>query len=364
MTAIPRRARRALWLALAAACLVPLAGCGSSGGSHAGGGFKVAVFSVGSRTDGSFGQAWADASANAARTTGAKVQWVGDMNTPDQYVSQGTSYAEAGYNLIVLAHGAMLPAGIQLAKRFPHTQFCVAPVPAPPPGASPKNLCIVDAKQEIGAFRAGMLAGLVTRSNVVASNQSLPVPAITRQVEAFQLGAECVNTHVRVLSVVTNDDTDPSVTRTASEAQIHRGADVLMGATGTAMAGMFDAAKQVPGTYAIGQYVVSTDAAPATVLASNIVDFQRVLPLLVAAAERGPLPAFHAYGLDSPVPVGYLAMNGPLYAKLPADVRAANARAQAALSSGKVRIPPVQQIEASGAAAKIDVASLGCRPVR
>lgn len=358
----PRWHARLLAGTCAAALPVLTACTGAADGSDSGSGYRVAVLSVGTKTDGSFGQVWAEASAAAAVETTARVQWAGSLDTPNQYLAQGSSFATAGFDLVVLAHGGMTPVGVQLAQRFPNTRFCVAPVPEPPAGATPPNLCVFDAKQEIGAFRAGLLAGLATRTNVVAANQSLPIPAITRQTEAYRLGAECVNSKVTVLSVVTNSDTDPSVTRTATESQLRENADVVMGATGTAMTGMFEAAKQKPGTYAIGQYVDASAVGPETVLASNIVNFQEVFPRVVADAMRGPLPAFHAYGLDAGVPVGYLAMNEHLYATLPADVRAANDRVQQRLTNGEITLPKTGDIDTVGDAQKIDVTTLGCQP--
>lgn len=366
-----RRSRIAIAIAalVAAASVALLADASSGGATVASTGVKAATFkfvvlTVGSKTDGSFGNSWYAATENAIRKTGAEGQWVGGLLSPDQYFSQGSSYATAGYDLVIVAHGGMEQVASKLAEQFPTTQFCVAPIPAPTPGARPSNLCIFDAEQQVGAFRSGLLAGLITRSNVVASNVAYQFPALTRQVEAFQLGARCVNPKVKVLNVVTNSDADASVTLTASQGQIRRGADVLMGATGTAMAGVFQAAKGKPGTYAIGQYVDSTAVAPNVIIASNIPNFQDVLPLVVKQAMSGGLPKawFKTFGLKSSVRVGYLAYNKKLYGRLPASVRAANERVQQRYTEGKIKLPSTAVIGTPGAAAKIKVKSMGCNP--
>ncbi|MGH2967474.1 MAG: BMP family lipoprotein [Solirubrobacteraceae bacterium] len=355
-----------------------LAGCGGSdaepGGSDAepaasaqGGGFRLAVLSVGSGTDGSFGQAWVEATERTASALGdVETQFVGDLYQPDQYLSQGGSFGSAKFDMVMIAHGAMAPVALQLAKRFPDTTFCVAPVPAEPSGDRPPNSCIIDAEQQIGAFRSGVLAGIATKSNVVGSVMSSDFPAITRQVEAFELGARCVNADVRVLNEQTNSDADAALAKTATAAEMRRGADVIMGATGPAMTGIFEAAKSRPGTYAIGQYVDSASVAPDVVLASNIVNFQEVLPAVVEQAVDGGLPDSHfeVYGIDADVPVGRLAVNEELMKDLSPDATAANERVQEAIGSGKIKIPPTSKIQKLGAARTIDVASLGCKPGR
>lgn len=324
--------------------------------------FRVAVLTVGTETDGAFGNAWSNAVKLAVEETGADIDWVGNLYNPNEYISQGASYATAGYDLVLLAHGGMLPAGEQLAAEFPDTQFCVAPIPTVDEATLPDNLCVVDVRQEIGAFRAGALAGLVTTTDTVASNQALPIPAITRQATAYALGAKCVNADITVLNEITNNDSDPSITKTASETQIREGADVLFGATGTAMNGMFEAAKQADGVFAIGQYVDSSAVAPSVVLATTILNVEEVLSAMVQDAQSGELTSFRAYGLDGAVDVGFLVTNDELFDTLPAGVRQRFNEVQDAITSGEIQIPDTTQLIDEAAAAEIDVRDLGCSP--
>lgn len=349
---------------LTLATALALTGCGASGGSKAKASseYKAVVLTVGTATDGAFGNAWSNAVKKASGHSGAKVDWVGDLNAPNQYVTQGGSYASAGYNLVVVAHGGMLPAAEQLAKQFPKTQFCVAPVPDVDVSKLPKNLCVVDVRQEVGAFRAGVLAGLVTKSNVVASNQAFPFPAISRQISAYALGARCVNAKVKVINDLTNNDSDPSLTKTASESQIKKGADVLFGATGTAMSGMFEAAKQANGVRAIGQYVDSTAAAPSVVLATTILNVEDVLVAMIKDAKAGKLAPYQAYGLNGPVDVGFLVLNDALFKGLSADQQSRYKTVEGQITDGKIKIPDTSALIANGAGDSIDVHGLGCNP--
>ncbi|HKG04488.1 MAG TPA: BMP family ABC transporter substrate-binding protein [Conexibacter sp.] len=370
------RRRSLAILVLVAACLLALA-LGACGGSDSnddstsaagttGGAktdYKVAVLSVGNKTDGSYGQSLAEGSAGAATKTGAKVDFVGNLNTPDQYVSQGTSFAQAGYNMVLIGHGAMGPVVVQLAKKFPDTTFCHTLLPFGRGMENPpRNTCFFFARGELGAFRAGALAGLISRSGVVGANQALVFPALNAQINDFALGVKCVNPRADVLTTITNNDADPSPTKTASEAQIAKGADVLFGATGTAMAGVFQAANDHPGTLAIGQYVDAAPSAPRAVVASTIVNYQDVVPYLVQQGIDGRLPQQQVLGSGLPIRIGYLKFNDPVYAQVSADQKAAYDKIDAAVESDAIKVPGPDRVGNPGDWRNVDVSTIGCKP--
>ena len=80
-----------------------------------------------SSTTRSWANSWANGVAKAAKDLGVKTTMVGNVETPDQYVAQGSSFAAKGYNLIVFAHGAMDAPAQKLARQFPKVQFVQAP---------------------------------------------------------------------------------------------------------------------------------------------------------------------------------------------------------------------------------------------
>jgi basic membrane protein A and related proteins len=323
--------------------------------------YKVAVLNVGNATDGAYGQAVAEGAENASEQTGATVDYVGNLNTPDQYVSQGTSFAQAGYNLVLVGHGAMGPVVAQLAEKFPDTTFCHVVLPLPDEKAGlPDNTCYYYARGELGAFRAGALAGMVTKSDVVGANQALVFPGLTVQVNDFVLGVECTNPKAQVLTTVTNNDVDPSPTKTAAEAQIAKGADVLFGATGTAMAGVFQAAAEHPGVLAIGQYVDGAKSAPDVVLASTIVNFQELIPYFVEQAIAGKLPHEQVFGAGMKPKVGYLQFNDAVYGKLPAADKKRYEEIDAAIESEKIEVPGPDTAGEPGDYKKFNAKQLGC----
>jgi len=126
-------------LVAVAVVAVVIAGCGSSDNSSSssstsGGAnknVKVAVLSTGAVNNRSWANPWADGAAKAAKDLGATVTMVGNVETPDQYTSQGASFAAKGYKYIIFAHGAMNDPAVKLAKQFPNVKFIQAPFEFP-----------------------------------------------------------------------------------------------------------------------------------------------------------------------------------------------------------------------------------------
>ncbi len=322
--------------------------------------YKVAVLTVGSEGDQGFGQAWAEAAANADALDGVEVDFVSGLASPDQYESQATAFANAGFDLVVIAHGGMSPVGVTVAENFPDVTVCVTPVPGPPEGPLPANSCFFDVEQQIGAFRSGVLAATLNETGTVAVLQSYDFPAVTRQVEAFKLGARCVNPDIIIVSEITNDDTDQAIAKAATEALIQQGADIIMGTHSAATAGTFQAAQETPGTYAIGQYVDSQASAPGVVLGSNLANFQDVFPDFVAKARDGDVTGFQSYGIDSTVEVGRLTENADLLATFSEEALSQNAALQQRITDGDIEVPDTALIDQIGKSDSIDPVSLGC----
>lgn len=91
-----------------------------------------------------------------------------------------------------------------------------------------------------GAYLAGMLAGKMTKSNVVGSVGAMPIPEVNMLINAFALGVKAVNPNAKSLCAFIGAFFDPPKAREAGLAQIDAGADILFGERiGTA-----DAAKE------------------------------------------------------------------------------------------------------------------------
>ena len=335
--------------------------------------YQVAVLFPGTSNDGSWGQAWSQGANAAAKKYGVKVTLVGNLNTPDQYLAQASAFGSKGYNLIIIANGGVGQADLQAAQHFPKSKFVQAPFQFATPAAQkarnePTNLGHIDAEQQQGAFLAGALAGLITKTNKVASVNGYAFPALTRQPEAFSLGARCVNSKVTFTQKYINSWDDTALAKAAAQAYISNGADVLFSATDQASQGMFQAAEAAPRpTYVIPSYFDSHTQAPKVVLTSVLYNLQGVAQDLIKMGKAGQIGDhfFKDYTYKN-IGVGKLAPYYNLASAVSPEAKAGLAKITSEVLSGKIKIPDETvgktTIGTPNSAAKIDVKSLGCTP--
>src|SRR3990170_2443748 len=94
-------------------------------------------------------------------------------------------------------------------------------------GPAEPNFSVFDNWIHEPAYLAGMIAGGVTKSNVVGVVGGYPVPEGNRIVNAFIQGAQETNPEVVVKVTFLNSWFDPAAAKEAALAQVGAGADVL-----------------------------------------------------------------------------------------------------------------------------------------
>jgi basic membrane protein A len=352
-----------------------LAACGSSdsssdSGSTASAGssgkkdYRIAIMSVGSENDRSWANANFDGAKEGAKKYGAKLTVVPNLGTPEQYLQQGAAFARRGYNMVLLQHGAMTQPAQQLAKQFPKTEFGIVWDPTDKEKASlPPNLFTWDPRQQDGGFLAGALAGLITKTGTVGGVSGAPFPLITRQLEAFDLGARCANPNVKVLQRYTGDVTyaDAKLAGSAATALMGDGADIVFTALDGAANGVYQAARKKKGTYVIAQYFDQASKAPDVILTSVLQNLQGINEDLVKRGVEGTIkPSEHFVYTLGNKDVGTLAPFGNLDSAVSADQKAKLKEIEGKIRSGEIKVPSNQQLAKPKAAASIDPKSLGC----
>lgn len=83
------------------------------------------------------------------------------------------------------------------------------------------------------SYLIGMASGLMTKTGKLGYVGSFPYPSVYTSVNAFHLGARAVNPDVTTSVVLINSWFDPAAERSAAEALINSGADMLFGIMGT-----------------------------------------------------------------------------------------------------------------------------------
>ena len=89
------------------------------------------------------------------------------------------------------------------------------------------NLRTYDSRTYEGAYLAGVVAGGMTKSNVLGVVGSVPIPEVLRNLNSFTLGAQSVNPKITTKVVWVNEWFSPPKETEAATALINGGADVL-----------------------------------------------------------------------------------------------------------------------------------------
>lgn len=229
----------------------------------------------GGRGDRGFNDAAIAGLAAAARDAGADTAVSTDVEDRVR-LQELRSHVRAGRNLVIgVSFMASAPA-FALAREHPSVNFAVldyTPVAdslgramAPPP-----NLAGITYRAEEGAFLAGALAGLMTRTGTVGFVGGMDSPPIHKFQAGYAAGVLRVCPACRVLVGYAGTTgaafNDPARGHALASAQYAGGADVIFHASGGTGAGVFRAARET-GRWVIGVDVDQWDQAPGRVLTS------------------------------------------------------------------------------------------------
>ncbi|MEY2668226.1 MAG: hypothetical protein RJA59_864 [Pseudomonadota bacterium] len=120
------------------------------------------------------------------------------------------------------------------------------------------------------AYLSGVLAGAMTKTNVIGFVGSFPIPEVLRNINAYTIGARSVNPKVKTKVVWISTWVDPPKEAEAAQSLINQGADVLLQNTDST-AVLQTAEKN--GKYAFGWDSDMSAFAPKAHLASNALNW-------------------------------------------------------------------------------------------
>jgi simple sugar transport system substrate-binding protein len=130
--------------------------------------------------------------------------------------------AQSGHLLIFTTSFGYMNPTIKVAKSFPNVAFEHATG-----YKTDKNVGTYNARFYEGRYLAGVVAGKMTKSNVLGYVAAFPIPEVLQGINAFTRGARSVNPKVEVKVIWTNSWYDPGKEREAAMTLISQGADVL-----------------------------------------------------------------------------------------------------------------------------------------
>ncbi len=179
---------------------------------------------------------------------------------------------------------------------------------------------------EQASYLAGMVAGGLTRSNVLGFVGGIELPPIEAAYEGWVRGAKATNPKADSRKIYLNSFDDAAAGREAALALIRAGADVFHHNADAAALGLFQAARETPGVYVFGANADQSAVAPDRVVGSAIIDLPHSFLLVAREVASGTFKAEpKEFGLKSGV-IRYEAnpaLAGLVPAGLQARVRAA-----------------------------------------
>jgi len=222
-------------------------------------------------------------------------------------------YAEGGYGLIVGdAFGAERIAR-RVAKDYPKVAFVFGSGIGP---AEP-NFAVFDNWIHEPAYLSGMIAGKMTKKNVVGVVAAMAIPEVSRLSNAFCAGAKEVNDKVKCKFSFIGSFFDPPKAKEAALAQIEAGVDVIY----AERFGVVEAAAE-KGVLAISNMSDQSSLGPDTVITGPVWDMWPTIKYAVAMVQSGVFTAQDLGGFSYMGKGGsYLAPYHAWDSKLPADVK-------------------------------------------
>jgi basic membrane protein A len=178
-------------------------------------------------------------------------------------------------------------------------------------------------------YLSGIVAGKMTKKNVVGYVAAFPIPEVIRGINAFTLGVQSVNPKAQVRVVWTQTWFDPGVERDAADSLLDVGADVLtmhQDAPATLQAA------EARGAYVIGYNSDMREFAPNAFLTAPVWNWGPLYSKVAREVKDGSWKSESIWwGMKED-----LVELAPMNAKVPADVQTLVAEKAAAIKAGKL----------------------------
>jgi basic membrane protein A len=297
------------------------------------GGVRVGLITPGSVADAAWNSGAFAGLQRIHDSLGLEVSHV-EARTPAEQDEALRSYAAQGYEL-VFAHGFEFQAPAErVSAQYPKTVFIVTSG-----SRAHGNVAPLIFRLEEASYLAGMVAGGMTRSNVLGFVGGIELPPIEAAYEGWVNGAKAVNPKVQTRKIYLNSFDDAAAGREATLALIRVGADMFHHNADAAALGLFQAVKESPGVYAFGANEDQFALAPARVVGSAVIDLPHAFLLVAREVRAGTFtPRVEAFGLSSGV-VRYDANPG-LDSLVPSALKARLRAAAESLAAGTLLAAP------------------------
>ena len=218
----------------------------------------------GSENDRSFNQYTLEGARKAAEANGLGFAYREPQSADEYQAALESLIADLQPALAITVGFRMGSATAQSAGRHPAPQFAIVDNSyAPGAGCADtvkdcytvegglSNVTSLMSAEDEAAYPAGVLAGCMTQTGVVATVAGENIPPVVRLVTGFEAGARSVRSGITTLHQYIPDFNDPPTGQVVGQGFIRQGADIIFGAGGNTGNGGLLAAKEA-GVMAIG----------------------------------------------------------------------------------------------------------------
>jgi basic membrane lipoprotein Med (substrate-binding protein (PBP1-ABC) superfamily) len=243
--------------------------------------FKVALLTPGPISDQSWNGGAYQGLLRIKDSLGASVSHI-QTKTPAEFEEQFRQYGAHGYDL-VFGHGfEFQDAAKRVGPEFPKTIYVTTSSSTSGDNVAGMEFAFADA-----SYLAGIVAGRLTRSNVIGVIGGTELPPVKESFDAFEEGAKAVNPKVRLLRSYIGNWDDVSAGKEQALAQIGRGADIIFQNADAAGLGVFQAARETKRAQIIGSNSNQNGVAPEVTIGSVVIDLPHALLTVAREVMEG-----------------------------------------------------------------------------
>lgn len=209
-------------------------------------------------------------------------EWKDALDTAEKQLDAVEDAVAAKPDIVVADAADAGEELLALARHHPEVAFLMGGAAHP----QPPNVSVFDADLTEPAYLCGLVAGKMTKSNVVGVVAGKHDDAVHRTVNAFLKGAREANPDVKAKATFIDAWFDPPKARAAALAQVAAGADVIFAEREGAIA-----AAAETGVIAFGDMLDQHGEAPGHVVTGTVWDMRPVIAHAVARAVAGEVTA-------------------------------------------------------------------------
>ena len=258
-------------------------------------------------------------SALAGKVTTKYVENVPEGSDAERVIRE---LAQGGCKVVFTTSFGYMNYTEKVAKQYPKVIFMHATGYKTGP-----NLGIYNARFYEGRYLAGVIAGKMTKSNVLGYVAAFPIPEVLQGINAYTRGARSVNPKTEVRVIWTNSWYDPGKEREAANTLIAQGSDVVTNHTDSTS--VVQAAEE-KGKYALGYHSDMSKYGPKAQLTATTHQWGDFYTKAVSDVLAGTWKTTNVWGgmKDGMIKLA------PLNPAMPADVKALVAKQEAAIKAG------------------------------